>query len=129
MRTKRFIVGAALLGAGLVAGRVLAVPQMPIDIIDFAFAPAPAIEEINSPITWTNRGAATHTVTFDDGSIDSGPLAPGDTFTAMVANVGQHPYHCAIHPSMRGTIDATGQQLPPGPTRIWLPLVVAADAQ
>lgn len=126
MKTKLFIVSIALLGACLLADRALAVPQMPIDIVDFAYQPASAIEEIKSPITWTNRGATTHTVTFDDGSLDSGPIAPGETFTAMLANVGEHSYHCTFHPTMHGTISAVGQQLPPHPLRVWLPMIAAS---
>lgn len=125
MQTKSLIVGAALLGACLLASRALAIPQQPIDIIDFAYQPASAIEEINSQITWTNRGATTHTVTFDAGTIDSGAIAPGQTFTVVFADVGPRTYYCAIHPSMRGTITLVEQQLPPNPSRVWLPMIVA----
>jgi plastocyanin len=46
----------------------------------------------------------THNIVADDGSYNSGPLAPGATFTHAFTAAGSYPYHCSIHPNMRGTI-------------------------
>jgi hypothetical protein len=124
MRLKYSIVMLIVLVACLVIGSALAIPQMPIDIADFAFEPATATEEIGVPITWTNRDSADHTVTFDTLDIDSGSIAPGETFTATLEIAGTYSYHCSIHPSMTGTINAVPQQAPPALTpRLWLPIL------
>jgi plastocyanin len=59
-----------------------------------------------SKVTGRNEPTA-HTVTFDDGSADSGNLAPGSTFDHTFATAGTFAYHCAIHSSMHGTVTVT----------------------
>lgn len=58
----------------------------------------------DSTVEWTNTGAATHTVTADDGSFDSGDIAAGGKYPREFDTKGTFPYHCKIHPSMKGTI-------------------------
>lgn len=126
MRSKYGIAMLIALAAGLAIVPVLAVPQMPIDIVNFSFQPATATEEIGVPITWTNDDEFAHTVTFDTLDIDSGAIEPGQTFTATLALSGSYTYHCSIHSNMSGTINAVAQQAPP-PTlspRLWLPLAI-----
>jgi plastocyanin len=48
-----------------------------------------------------------HTVTADDGSFDSGPIAQGETFSQVFNAAGSVGYHCEIHPQMTGTIIVT----------------------
>lgn len=59
-------------------------------------------------VTWTNQTDATHTVTADDGSWDSGDVSGGDSFRRVFDQTGEHPYHCEYHGSagsgMHGTI-------------------------
>jgi plastocyanin len=75
-----------------------------VDIKNFAFAPASASVAAGSKVTWTNSDTTAHTVTFDDGSADSGNLAAGATFDHTFATAGTFAYHCAIHSSMKGTV-------------------------
>lgn len=79
-----------------------------VSIVDFAFEPASVEVPAGSTVTWTNTGAAPHTVTADDGSFDSGQLAPGATFSQTFDSRGDFIYHCTIHPQMTGTISVTG---------------------
>jgi plastocyanin len=121
MHRKTWTLVAALAALALL-GRAAAVPPQPIAIVDFAFTPATAPEPYNAPITWTNTGAFAHTVTFDTLAIDSGTLAPGQSFAVTLPITGSFAYHCAIHPTMRGTI--TVQLATPPPTfthQGWLP--------
>jgi plastocyanin len=74
-----------------------------VDIRDFAFAPADLAVAAGTEIVWTNRDPAPHTVTAEDGSFDSGEIAPGETFTITLES-GEVVYACLIHPDMRGTI-------------------------
>src|SRR6266487_1029125 len=106
MQIKYWAAIVAAIGACLILGRAFAIPQRPIAIVDFAFQPATALEEINSPIRWTNTGTVTHTVTFDNATINSDPIAPGQSFSSTLPTVGHYTYHCTIHPSMVGAIEA-----------------------
>src|SRR5262249_32125292 len=127
MRLKYGIAMLIALAACLVIGPALAIPPQPIDIKDSAFQPSTATQELGTTITWTNQDAFEHTVTFDDSTlnIDSGPIAPGGTFTATLQVAGTYTYHCTIHSFMTGTINAVPQQAPPTLTpRAWLPFVV-----
>jgi len=81
--------------------------SMAISIKNFAFDPATDSVPTGSKITWTNNDTTAHTVTFDDGSADSGDLAAGATFDHTFATAGTFAYHCTIHSSMHGTVTVT----------------------
>lgn len=74
-----------------------------VAIVDFAFEPAQVSIAAGSEVTWSHAGRAPHTVTFDDGT-DSGQLDGGDTYSRTFAQAGTYDYHCAIHPTMTGTV-------------------------
>jgi plastocyanin len=76
----------------------------PVAIKDFAFNPATTTASAGNKVTWTNSDTTAHTVTFDDGSADSGNLAPGSTFDHTFATAGSFAYHCTIHSQMHGTV-------------------------
>ena len=78
-----------------------------VTIVDFAFQPASLEVPAGTTVTWTNSGAATHTVTADNGAFDSGRLASGATFSQTFDTAGTFTYHCEIHPQMTGTIVVT----------------------
>ena len=48
-------------------------------------------------VTWKNADAEPHTVTADDGSYDSGSLAPGATYTHTFTRPGTYTYYCKFH--------------------------------
>jgi plastocyanin len=75
-----------------------------VSIKDFAYSPAGATVTAGSKVTWTNNDTTAHTVTFDDGSGDSGNVAPGSTFDQTFATAGTFAYHCTIHSQMHGTV-------------------------
>jgi plastocyanin len=105
---------------------VVAVPLQyawSVSIEDFYFEPADAAVEPGSTITWINYGTVPHTVTADDGAFDSGVLNPGDSFTVAFQGQGTITYHCAIHPSMMGSVTVgegvaatDGASMPAAPT-------------
>jgi plastocyanin len=75
-----------------------------VTIQGFAFDP-PTIEvPASGEVTWLNADPPDHTVTADDGSFDSGPIAGGGTFSTTLSQPGEFAYHCAIHPTMKGTV-------------------------
>lgn len=79
-----------------------------VSIVDFSFNPATLTVAKGATVTWTNTGSATHTVTADDGSFDSGNLSGGSNFSHTFSTAGTFTYHCAIHASMKATITVTG---------------------
>lgn len=70
----------------------------------FAFAPADVTIKAGESVTWTNQDSAAHDVTADNGEFKSGNVASGATFSFTFAKAGSYPYHCAIHPTMKGTV-------------------------
>ena len=84
-------------GAGGGAGGAVAIK-------DFSFDPGASAVKVGDKVTWTNQGAVAHTVTFDEGGIDSGSLQAGGTFAQTFATAGTFAYHCSIHSQMTGTV-------------------------
>jgi MYXO-CTERM domain-containing protein len=71
----------------------------------WCFSPNPIRITAGSTVTWTNATAPTHTSTSNTGAWNTGNIAPGGTSTAVsFPTVGTFPYHCAIHPSMTGSV-------------------------
>ena len=77
-------------------------------IVNFAFDPPTITAKVGDTVTWTNEDGAPHTVTLDDGSGGSQNLAKGATFEHTFNTAGSFGYHCAIHASMKGTVEVSG---------------------
>lgn len=77
-------------------------------IVNFAFDPSTIAAKVGDTVTWTNEDGAPHTVTLDDGSGGSQNLAKGAKFEHTFGAAGTFAYHCAIHPSMKGTVEVSG---------------------
>lgn len=70
-----------------------------------ADATAPA----GGKVTVRNEDDIPHTVTSGENLFDTGDIAPHATVTFTApARPGRHPYFCALHSSMRGTLEVTG---------------------
>ena len=69
-----------------------------------SFSPNPATLPAGQMVVWRNVDGVTHRVVLNNGSLDTGDLAPGASSQPMPVNTGSGPYHCSIHPSMVGTI-------------------------
>jgi plastocyanin len=78
-----------------------------VAIVDVAYQPRSILAQAGDTVTWTNTGSTPHTVTADDGSVDSGPLAPGASFSQSFPTAGLFTYHCTIHPQMTGAVTFT----------------------
>lgn len=84
------------------------------------FVPVTATIASGSPIRWENPTPTHHTITHnacvDDSApcaFDSGTVAPGETYTLPGLPPGRYPYHCRIHPIMRGVLTVTdGSSMP-----------------
>jgi len=71
---------------------------------DFKWGPVSA--KVGDVITWTNSDSASHRVGLDDGSCTMSGNIAGDGGKASLAFsvAGTYPFHCTVHPSMKGTI-------------------------
>ena len=76
-----------------------------VEIKNFAFSQSTLTIKKGDTVKWTNNDGASHTVVSDSGSeINSGTLAPGQSYSHTFNDAGTFAYHCAIHPSMKAKI-------------------------
>lgn len=78
-----------------------------VDIQGNSFVGGTRTIQKGDTVRWTQKDSATHTVTSDDGSFDSGNLfavPTRDQFSHKFDTLGEFPYHCEVHPSMTATI-------------------------
>ena len=74
------------------------------------FSPNQITISLGTPLTWRNRTQEPHTIVSDDCrlgnlcSFDSGFLGPNGRYTLPHLPPGTYPYHCGIHPFMRGLL-------------------------
>lgn len=103
----------------------------PVEVVDSdaevhlqnsAFAPAEVTVNVNDTVTWTNKDAYAHDVTFEAGfgSGAAGGLAPGAAWSWKFASVGEFRYRCVVHSSsyadgMVGKITVVASGAPPPP--------------
>jgi len=95
-----------------------------VAIRSFAFAPPSATIAPGENITWQNADPVAHTATSDTGAFDTGSIAPGANKTVSFASAGTYTYHCAIHPSMKGTITVLSATPAPTPAPTPVPTPV-----
>lgn len=65
--------------------------------------------QVGTTVEWTNLDGLPHTVTInseqvEQDGVDSGLIAPGQSFGVRFDRPGSYLYACTLHPSMRGTI-------------------------
>jgi plastocyanin/uncharacterized membrane protein len=68
------------------------------------FNPAEIKVNAGDTVEWKNQDIYSHTVTSDDGSFDSGLIAPGQSWETTVKAGGTIAYHCRPHPNMAATL-------------------------
>ncbi len=74
------------------------------------FAPVAATVTAGSTIRWENPTGSHHTITHDECrgtgacAFDSGAIGPDGVFELAGLPPGLYPYHCTLHPIMRGTL-------------------------
>ncbi|MDX1448905.1 MAG: plastocyanin/azurin family copper-binding protein, partial [Acidimicrobiia bacterium] len=88
----------------------------PNDSNSWTFKPADIEIAAGTTVTWRNEGAIVHTVTAEDGTFDSGNLAPGESFTFTFDDEIALNYFCEPHPWMTGTVAVGGVTPPPPPS-------------
>lgn len=87
-----------------------------VTIFDFDFEPAELQVGAGTTLTWTNRGAAPHTVSAGDRSFESGLVASGGTFSWRFDTPGRFAYACQLHPEMVGAVVVSASNAPAAPS-------------
>jgi plastocyanin len=101
--------GLAIALAGAAAPR----PPARAEIRLFRYDPDTLEVQVGTRVVWINRDETAHTVTAGEPDSARGrpardfdlPLASrGDSVAHLFHRVGEHTYHCARHPFMRGIV-------------------------
>jgi plastocyanin len=78
-----------------------------------AFSPNPALFG-GQMVTFRNTHNVPHRVVLNDGTVDTGDIAPGATSRAVQMPNGGTNYHCSLHPGMIGAVSSSaGTPAPP----------------
>ena len=78
-----------------------------------AFSPNPA-DYGGQMVVFRNTHTVPHRVVLNDGSIDTGDIAPGTTSRAVLMPATGVNYHCSLHPGMIGSVaNSSGGAAPP----------------
>ena len=78
-----------------------------------SFNPNPGAMAGDGTIMWQNTDRTAHHIVANDGSFDSGVIAPGAGSSKMAIPAAGTNYHCSIHPTMIGAVKGTGGAAPP----------------
>jgi plastocyanin len=78
-----------------------------------SFSPNPGNAPQDATIAWRNNDTVVHRIVMNDGSLDTGNIAPGATSTVFTMRTNGGNYHCSIHPGMIGSLRASSGQPPP----------------
>lgn len=78
-----------------------------------SYTPNPATQTQGAMVAWRNNDALVHRIVANDGSFDTGDIAPGSTSRAVQASAAGTNYHCSIHPAMIGAIGSAQGEPPP----------------
>lgn len=73
-------------------------------IDNFAYSPGNLQVPVGATVTWTNRDAAPHSATTQDGSRDTGILRQGQSAALTFDQRGTYDYYCSIHPTMKAKL-------------------------
>ncbi len=115
--------GASRADTAPATATIAAEDPVTIRMLDFTYEPRTVTVPAGAPVSWTNDGQVVHTATADNGSFDTGDVAPGAKSTTVTFDrPGTYPYFCRYHGErggrgMAGTIVVVAGQT------VFLPLV------
>lgn len=95
---------SASAAAGSACAESAAAGEVSVAIKDFAFGPADIQAKVGQTVTFTNNDSAPHTATLDDGSCATPNISNGASDGLLFNAAGTYPFHCNVHPNMKGTI-------------------------
>ncbi|MGY2704047.1 plastocyanin/azurin family copper-binding protein [Nocardioides sp. HB32] len=100
------VVAGLLLAAGLsvVPAASTSAGGPTVSVADMQFTPATLKTGLGATLTWSFPDSIAHTTTSTQGFWNSGPKSGGASYQRTFGSAGTYPYHCTIHPEMRGSI-------------------------
>jgi len=70
-----------------------------------SFSPDAASVKVGQTVSWQNADTITHSIVQDGGGFSTSDIAPGATSAPLAMSAaGTLGYHCAIHPTMTGSL-------------------------
>jgi plastocyanin len=75
-----------------------------VTMVDNAFEPTDPAVASGDTLALENEGAATHTFTLEDGSIDETVEAGAGASVTVSLDPGSYGFSCSLHPEMTGTL-------------------------
>jgi plastocyanin len=72
-----------------------------------SFSPNP-VTAAGQMVVFRNSDSIIHRVQLNDGTLDTGNIAPGATSIAVLMPAAGTHYHCTIHPDMIGAVNSQG---------------------
>jgi plastocyanin len=78
-----------------------------VTIQNYTFIPDSVTVPAGSTVYWTNLDPAAHQVLSDTHAFMGNPMSRNTSYSFTFNNRGTFPYHCAIHPTMKGTVTVT----------------------
>ena len=107
---QNFAIVGSLLFAPALGPAVSSVSTIAMQDHDPFYNPSRATVVAGQSVQWHNQSNVPHTITHDGClrgefcAFESGPIHPDEQFTASHLLPGDYPYHCNIHPFMRGMV-------------------------
>lgn len=109
------IIAALVFGTGVVGAVVSGSASIGPFVITMEswspyYEPFEAVVQPHQPIKWMNPTASPHTIRHDactrpgPCAFDSGAVPPDGAYIIPGLPPGRYPYHCEIHPIMRGEL-------------------------
>ena len=74
-----------------------------VEILNNAFNPPQLNVAPGTTVTFVNRDSVPHTATSDNKLFDL-EIPPGSSYPVVLEGEGTVPYHCELHPDMKGSI-------------------------
>src|SRR3954467_9063238 len=100
------VAAVAILSIFPFSGTAQSSASAPVTIVmkQMRFNPPQQTVTPGTEVEWKNEDIYSHTVTADDGSFDSGLIAPGQSWKMTFKDAGTFAYHCRPHPNMKATL-------------------------
>ena len=107
----RYVAGAAValsvLALDANAGQTARKPKTHTVVIEgTTFAPASLTVVAGDSVEWLNKDPFPHTATATTkaGGFDSQVIQSGESWKYVARNIGEFPYICTLHTTMKGTL-------------------------
>jgi plastocyanin len=108
MRTPHRAAGIALGLALMAAGTAAGAATHRVRIEAMRFSPETLSVAPGDEVVWENRDWVPHTATAADAAdgpgFDSGPIAPGASWSLVARAGGRFAYVCTLHPTMKAQL-------------------------